>query len=110
MTSSPLLLSLGKSTSPPALSASPCVTLYFFKAPHLFIMAKPCGVVAKGVVAKEFILSQGLLGRFLFQLQYAGGLPCFNHVMSLVVNSPIRLSMEMWLKGWWLKSGKKRWD
>lgn len=83
MTSSPLLLPLGKSTSPPALSASPCVTPYLLKAPHLFIVAKPCGLVAKGVVAKEFVLSQGFLGRFLFHLQCAGGLPCFNHVMLL---------------------------
>lgn len=83
MTSSPLLLSLGKSTSPPALSASPCVTLHLLKAPLLFIVAKPCGLVAKGAVAKQFILSQGLLGRFLFQLQCAGDLPSFNHVTSL---------------------------
>lgn len=86
MTSSPLLLSLSKTASLPALSVSPCVTLYLPKAPFLFIVAKPCGLVAKGVVAKQFILHQGLLGRFLFQLlqlQYAGDLLCFNHVMLL---------------------------
>lgn len=63
------------------------LTLYLLKAPCLCIVPKPCGLVAKGVVAKQFVISQGLSGRFLLQLlqlRCARGLLRFSHVMSLL--------------------------